>query len=83
MVETIFFRFFISCNTNNRGPAKLMSPYYPLEKLRKIPGFEGSIIVDPYSGGKGNSVIYFSVAPRDNYMRITGLENLFVGGEKV
>lgn len=59
-----------------------MAPFYPLEKLRKIPGFEGAIIVDPYSGGKGNSVRYFSVAPRDNYMRVTGLENLFVGGEK-
>lgn len=64
------------------GHAKLMAPFYPLEKLRKIPGFEGAIIVDPYSGGKGNSVRYFSVAPRDNYMRVTGLENLFVGGEK-
>lgn len=59
-----------------------MAPFYPLEKLRKIPGFEAAIIVDPYSGGKGNSIRYLSVAPRDNYMRVTGVENLFVGGEK-
>lgn len=64
------------------GHAKLMAPFYPLEKLRKIPGFEAAIIVDPYSGGKGNSIRYLSVAPRDNYMRVTGVENLFVGGEK-
>ena len=64
------------------GHAKLMSPYYNLEKLRAIPGFENSIIVDPYAGGKGNSIRYFSIAPRDNYMRVKGVNNLFVGGEK-
>lgn len=64
------------------GHAKLMAPFYPLEKLRKIPGFERAIIVDPYSGGRGNSIRYLSVAPRDNYMRVIGVENLFVGGEK-
>ncbi|MGL5754511.1 MAG: FAD-dependent oxidoreductase [Paraclostridium sp.] len=64
------------------GHAKLMAPFYPLEKLRKIPGFESAIIVDPYSGGKGNSIRYLSVAPRDNYMRVVGVDNLFVGGEK-
>ena len=64
------------------GHAKLMSPFYPLEKLRKIPGFEGAIIVDPYAGGKGNSIRYLSVARKDNYMRVIGLDNLFVGGEK-
>lgn len=64
------------------GHAKLMSPFYNLEKLRMIPGFEKAIIVDPYAGGKGNSIRYLSVAPRDNYMRVKGLSNLFVAGEK-
>lgn len=64
------------------GHAKLMSPYYPLEKLRKIPGFEKVMIVDPYAGGKGNSIRYASVAKRDSYMRAKGMSNLFVGGEK-
>jgi folate-dependent tRNA-U54 methylase TrmFO/GidA len=59
-----------------------MAPFYPIEKLRKIPGFEKALIVDPYSGGKGNSVRYFSTAPRDNYLRVNGVDNLFVGGEK-
>ncbi|WP_042272189.1 FAD-dependent oxidoreductase [[Clostridium] dakarense] len=64
------------------GHAKLMSPFFNLEKLRMVPGFERAIIVDPYAGGKGNSIRYLSVAPRDNYMRVKGLSNLFVGGEK-
>ncbi|MGL6107387.1 FAD-dependent oxidoreductase, partial [Romboutsia sp.] len=64
------------------GHAKLMSPFYNLEKLRLIPGFEDALIVDPYSGGKGNSIRYMSVAPRDNYMRVKGISNLFVAGEK-
>ena len=64
------------------GHAKLMAPFYPIEKLRQIPGFEKVLIVDPYSGGKGNSIRYFSTAPRDNYLRVNGVDNLFVGGEK-
>lgn len=64
------------------GHAKLMSPFFNLEKLRLVPGFEGALIVDPYSGGKGNSIRYLSVAPRDNYMRAKGMKNLFVAGEK-
>lgn len=64
------------------GHAKLMSPFFNLEKLRSVPGFETACIVDPYSGGKGNSIRYMAVSPRDNYMRAEGMKNLFVGGEK-
>lgn len=64
------------------GHAKLMAPFYNLEKLRSIPGFENAIIVDPYAGGKSNSIRYLSVSPRDNYMRAKGMSNLFVAGEK-
>ena len=42
-----------------------MTPYYPLEKLRKIKGFENAKYVDPYAGGIGNSIRYVSIAPRD------------------
>ncbi len=59
-----------------------MSPFFELEKLRSVPGFENACIVDPYSGGKGNSIRYMAVSPRDNYMRAEGMSNLFVGGEK-
>lgn len=64
------------------GHAKLMTPYYPMEKLRRIPGFENARYEDPYAGGKGNSMRYFAMAPRDNHLQIEGVENLFGGGEK-
>ena len=64
------------------GHAKLMSPYYPLEKLRKIKGLESARYEDPYSGGKANSVRYLSVAPRDNAMKVNEVDNLLCGGEK-
>jgi hypothetical protein len=64
------------------GHAKLMTSYYPLDKLRKIPGFENVRFEDPYSGGKANSIRYLSMAPRDNTMKVKGIDNLFVGGEK-
>ena len=55
-----FLRILVLLDT---GHAKLMTPFFNLEKLRKVPGFEDAIIVDPYSGGKGNSIRYLSVAP--------------------
>lgn len=64
------------------GYAKLMTPFYPLEKLRKIKGFENARYVDPYAGGKGNSVRYLSVTERDNSMKVKNIQNLFCGGEK-
>ena len=64
------------------GEAKLMTTYYPLEKLRKIKGLELAKYVDPYAGGKGNSIRYLSVAPRTDDMKVKGIDNLFVGGEK-
>ncbi|TJX13133.1 FAD-dependent oxidoreductase [Tissierella creatinini] len=64
------------------GHAKLMTPYYNLETLRKIPGFEDARFEDPYAGGKGNSMRYFAMAPRDNYLKVEGAENLFCCGEK-
>lgn len=64
------------------GHAKLMAPFYPIEKLRKIKGFENVKFEDPYSGGVGNSIRHMSIAPRENTMRASGIENLFVAGEK-
>lgn len=64
------------------GHAKLMTSYYPLEKLRKIQGLEDARYVDPYAGGKGNSIRYLSIAPRTNDMRVDGVNNLFCAGEK-
>jgi threonine dehydrogenase-like Zn-dependent dehydrogenase len=64
------------------GHVKLMTSYYPLSKLRKIHGLENVKFIDPYSGGKGNSIRYLSVAPVSNDLKVVGLENLFCGGEK-
>lgn len=64
------------------GHAKLMTSYYPIDKLRKIPGLEDAKFIDPYAGGKGNSIRYLSVAPRSNQMKVLGTDNLFCAGEK-
>jgi hypothetical protein len=64
------------------GHIKLMSPYYPIDKLRKIPGLENARFMDPYSGGKGNSIRYLAAAPRTNDMKVVGVNNLFCAGEK-
>ena len=64
------------------GDVKLMSPYYPLEKLRRIKGLENAKYVDPYAGGIGNSIRYLSIAPRTNSMKVMNTDNLFCAGEK-
>lgn len=64
------------------GHAKLMTPFYTLDKLHRIPGFENARYEDPYAGGKGNSMRYFAMSPRDNALKIEGMKNLFCAGEK-
>ncbi|MCG8568248.1 MAG: FAD-dependent oxidoreductase [Desulfobacterales bacterium] len=66
----------------NTGHAKLMSPFYPLDLLRQIPGFEQARYEDPYAGGIGNSIRYMAMAPRNDALKVTGLDNLFCAGEK-
>lgn len=64
------------------GYAKIMTPFFELEKLRQVPGFENARYIDPYAGGRGNSIRYLSVAQRNNAMKAEGIENMFCGGEK-
>lgn len=64
------------------GPAKLMSPYYPLDELRRVPGFERARYEDPIAGGKGNSMRYFKFAKCAPSLLAAGMENLFVAGER-
>ena len=64
------------------GYAKLMTSYFNLEELRRVDGLENARFVDPYAGGKGNSMRYMAVGLRDDTMRACGIENLFLGGEK-
>ncbi|RXI69034.1 FAD-dependent oxidoreductase [Clostridium tetani] len=53
-----------------------------LDKLRKIKGLEKAKYIDPYAGGKANSIRYLSVAPRRDSMKVKGIDNLFCAGEK-
>jgi hypothetical protein len=64
------------------GHAKLMTPFFPLELLRAIPGFENARYEDPYAGGLGNSIRYVGMAPRDDALKVEGVANLFCAGEK-
>jgi hypothetical protein len=64
------------------GHAKLMVPFFPLDALRQIPGFENARYEDPYAGGLGNSIRYMDMAPRDDTLKVSGTENLFCAGEK-
>lgn len=64
------------------GHVKLMTPFFPLEDLRKVPGMENSRYEDPYSGGIGNSMRYLALSPRDDTLKVVGAENLFCAGEK-
>lgn len=64
------------------GHVKLMTPFFPLEELRQIPGMENSRYEDPYSGGKGNSIRYLALSPRTDELQVVGLDNLFCAGEK-
>ena len=63
------------------GHAKLMTPFYPIDILRKIPGFEEARFEDPYAGGVGNSMRYLALAPRENTMQVEGVKTL-CGGER-
>ena len=64
------------------GHAKMMTPFFTLEKLRKIPGFEYARYEDPYAGGVGNSIRFTAMVKRDNTMKVKGMSNLFCAGEK-
>ncbi|MBW2030226.1 MAG: FAD-dependent oxidoreductase [Deltaproteobacteria bacterium] len=66
----------------NTGHAKLMSPFFPLDALREIPGLENARYEDPYAGGIGNSIRYVGMAPRDDALKVEGVTNLFCAGEK-
>lgn len=64
------------------GHAKLMAPFFDLSKLHQIPGFEKARYEDPYAGGRGNSMRFFAMAPRDDALQVKGVKNLFCAGEK-
>src|SRR3990172_1570800 len=64
------------------GHVKLMVPYFAIEELRRIPGLANARYEDPYSGGIGNSIRFLAMAPRDDTLKVQGVDNLLCGGEK-
>lgn len=64
------------------GHAKMMTPFFPLEELRQVTGFERAKMLDPYAGGKSNSIRYMAITERDPYLRVKNVANLFCAGEK-
>ena len=64
------------------GHAKLMTPFFPLETLRTLPGFTNARYADPYSGGRGNSVRFNAMAHCNDALQVEGINNLFCAGEK-
>jgi hypothetical protein len=64
------------------GGAKLMTSFLPLDVLRTVPGFERARFADPFGGSRGNSIRYVNMAPRNDALKIDGLDNVFCGGEK-
>jgi hypothetical protein len=66
----------------NTGHAKLMTPFFPLDILRIVPGFEHARYEDPYAGGLGNSIRFCAMSPRDDALKVEGVDNLFCAGEK-
>lgn len=61
--------------------AKLMKPFYPLEELRKLDGFENVMYAHPQRSDS-NSIRFLSRAPRNNALKVKGIKNLFCAGEK-
>lgn len=57
--------------------------YLSLEGLRRVPGLESAIIEDPMGGGMYNFIKMVSIHYRDNSLKVKGLKNLFIGGEKI
>ena len=64
------------------GRVKLMTSHMPLDKLRRVPGFERVRYDDPYAATLGNSMRYAALSPRDDAMQVQGMDNLLCGGEK-
>lgn len=64
------------------GHIKLMTSHYPIDKLRKIKGLENAMYIDPLAASNGNSIRYLAASPRNNQMKVNGLDNLFCAGEK-
>ncbi len=53
-----------------------------LTDIRTLPGLECAILEHPIGGGRAYGVSKVSMAPREPWLQVKGLDNLFVAGEK-
>jgi len=63
------------------GHAKLMTPFFPWSCCAPFPALR-TPVMRSLCGGLGNSIRYVGMAPRDNGLKVEGVENLFCAGEK-
>ena len=63
------------------GAKAIGAVYFPLQKLRTVPGFENARLINP-TVGDWNAVRFVSMAPRDDALKVDGFKNLFCAGEK-
>ncbi len=64
------------------GPVKLMIPYFNLQKLRRLEGFNGAVFKDPLGGGRGNSIRFTSSIEVNDSLLVPPFTNLFAAGER-
>ena len=64
------------------GPVKIMIPYFDLQKLRSLEGFEGAVFKDPLAGGRGNSIRFTSSIEVQANLLVPPFRNLFAAGER-
>ena len=57
--------------------------YTPLEELRRTPGLEEAVFAEPYAGTMGSPVRFMSVTPRDDALKVPGVDNMLVASEKL
>lgn len=56
--------------------------YFALDKLKSIAGFEFAQYDEPMAGGKFNKISKVDMCPRDDSLKVEGLDNVFAAGEK-
>jgi len=78
-VDVHIEEFTVATGKVNHAKLVVTEPYH---KEYAVSGFERARFLDPYAGGKGNSIRYMAVTERDQYLKVKGVENLFCGGEK-
>jgi len=71
-------------NLSDRGAGYVGVPQFvgiPLEELRKLPGLENVLKLNPH-GQRASPLVSLSLTPHEDSLRVTGFDNLFIAGEK-